>query len=507
MRSPPPGLAAAAIGMVALATSAAAEATPPHPSSVHVFGNWAVACDNGLRCEAVSMQPEEFETAETGLVVTREAGPDAAVTVTLAHRSTGDRGAAASIAVDGRIIAAGGLDGESELKTNPGLARLVIAALATGRRLRLAGDDDVSETSLDGAATAFRFMDDQQGRTGGVTALVAKGPLPASIVPKGGIPTIAALRGRAAAPVVPNALKGDLWSRSQCDGPVGAGQDFETHGLPGGGTLVLVWCGEASSYNRRRVPYVVRGTTVAMAAFDVPFGMAEESAPPQVVSGGWDDGTATLTSYERERGLGDCASQETFVWDGATFRLVAKDELDECRGGMRLLPVWRAMSSFRSASASARPAVPATAAGAASSPGVHANGASVDEFARSALHLIRYRRSLVDLDGDGTPEALVLTQDPDHCGSGGCDLYVLARKGPSWRTVTVASVTRAPIRVLPTSHHGWRDLAVRVAGGGVLPGNDVRLAFDGSTYPDNPTVPPATSIPHPEGATVIADAP
>lgn len=112
---------------------------------------------------------------------------------------------------------------------------------------------------------------------------------------------------------------------------------------------------------------------------------------------------------------------------------------------------------------------------------------------------------MVDLDGAGVPEGIVLTADADRCGSGGCDLYVLARDGSSWRVVTEASITRAPIRVLATSHHGWRDLAVRVAGGGILPGHDVQLAFDGRAYPENPTLPPATPIAHPGGRIVIFD--
>ena len=53
-----------------------------------------------------------------------------------------------------------------------------------------------------------------------------------------------------------------------------------------------------------------------------------------------------LTSYERGRALGDCASQEAFVWDGDRFRLVERDELDQCRGGQTLLTLWRAKAAF-----------------------------------------------------------------------------------------------------------------------------------------------------------------
>ncbi len=58
--------------------------------------------------------------------------------------------------------------------------------------------------------------------------------------------------------------------------------------------------------------------------------------------------------------------------------------------------------------------------------------------------------------------------------------------------VTNISITRPPIRVLPTVTHGWHDLGVMVAGGGIIPGYEARLRFDGHSYPSNPTVPSAT---------------
>ncbi len=118
----------------------------------------------------------------------------------------------------------------------------------------------------------------------------------------------------------------------------------------------------------------------------------------------------------------------------------------------------------------------------------------LSRFVADQLHVTRYEAASVDLDGDGRPEALIYADAPNDCGSGGCDLYILTRAGPSWRVVTQTSVTRLPIKVLATTTHGWRDLAVLVAGGGILQGHLVRLRFDGMSYPSNPTMPPATAI-------------
>lgn len=125
--------------------------------------------------------------------------------------------------------------------------------------------------------------------------------------------------------------------------------------------------------------------------------------------------------------------------------------------------------------------------------------------------LTGYDYALSDLNGDGRPEALVYArrghedgQDVSLCGSGGCDLIVLSLTPTGYRVISDISITRPPIRVLPSVSHGWHDLSVLVAGGGILPGYRARLQFDGKTYPANPSVPPALRMKRDgQGKTVI----
>ena len=104
----------------------------------------------------------------------------------------------------------------------------------------------------------------------------------------------------------------------------------------------------------------------------------------------------------------------------------------------------------------------------------------------------RYAVAFVDLDGDRRDEALVYVMGSHICGSGGCHLFILARRGSGWRVVTDTSVTHRPIRILSTRTRGWRDIGVFVRGGGILPGYEARLRFNGRSYPDNPSDVPAS---------------
>ena len=102
--------------------------------------------------------------------------------------------------------------------------------------------------------------------------------------------------------------------------------------------------------------------------------------------------------------------------------------------------------------------------------------------------------ALADLNGDGSPEAIVYLTSSGWCGSGGCTMLILEQAGGSWRLLTKASITRPPIRVLGTKSNGWRDVGVWVQGGGIQPGYEAQLCFDGQTYPRNPSTAPARPL-------------
>ena len=117
---------------------------------------------------------------------------------------------------------------------------------------------------------------------------------------------------------------------------------------------------------------------------------------------------------------------------------------------------------------------------------------------------IKYRGTLVDLNRDGKSEAVVRLEDPQWCGSGGCTTLVLSRESDGYTLTSRITITQLPIRVLATSHNGWRDLGVGVAGGGEA-AHEVALAFDGRSYPTNPSLAPARRPREPNGRILVGE--
>lgn len=117
----------------------------------------------------------------------------------------------------------------------------------------------------------------------------------------------------------------------------------------------------------------------------------------------------------------------------------------------------------------------------------------------------RYFSVSVDIRDDGTHEAIVYFLDSGFCGTGACTALILAPTDSSYRIVTKFTIVQLPIRVLATKSNGWHDLGVWVQGGGIQPGYEAKLSFNGKKYPSNPSVPPAQRLTQKvEGKVVIS---
>jgi len=96
---------------------------------------------------------------------------------------------------------------------------------------------------------------------------------------------------------------------------------------------------------------------------------------------------------------------------------------------------------------------------------------------------------------DGTIEQVVVyISGQSWCGSGGCTLLIMEPHNSSYSMISRTTIVRLPIRVLHHKTNGRNDIGVWVQGGGIQPGYEAVLQFDGKTYPGNPTVPPVRRL-------------
>lgn len=101
---------------------------------------------------------------------------------------------------------------------------------------------------------------------------------------------------------------------------------------------------------------------------------------------------------------------------------------------------------------------------------------------------VAYLYDTVTLRDGGKPQVLVLLEGSYFCGSGGCMALILD-SAPFYALLARFTLMNPEWLVTRQKHHGWRDIVVRVSGGGAKPCYTV-LAFDGKTYPENPSTAP-----------------
>ena len=326
---------------------AAADAAPPKLGPIQTFGDWSVACDNVRRCEMTSLIPESqmSDGSDSGasFSITREPGPSAGFTFEI--DGNGGLKGETSVRIDGKVIVGGAAHKDVMTLTGADAAK-VVAAMINGKTLTLTDirGANAANASLAGSSAALRFMDAQQGRAGGVTAAVARGPKPASAVPVAApLPRIRGIAPSGSPAKITPALIKAMRKITQCDTEdSGSSEPITGNAIGGGATLVLLPCG-AGAYNFSSVPFIVTGGKPRVARFDSLPGFAQGEGFPTLVNAGWDAKTGQLATYAKGRGLGDCGSSETYVWDGAIFRLVGATRMDECQGSMNWLTVWRAV--------------------------------------------------------------------------------------------------------------------------------------------------------------------
>jgi len=341
------------------ATLAAAIAPPAaQPGEIRTFRDWTVGCDNGGNCQAVSLVPANgaagFDGWDGPVSIVRTAGKDDIFRIrVLFHAREMDR---YRMKIDGQLVDTGPIvQGDYPIEIVGTDAEKVAKAIINGRHLVIQGPngENITQVSLAGSSAALRYIDDKQQRAGTGTALVAKGSR-AYQPANSEIPTIMVDRWEESelAPQTGDIVA--LAEESRCKNERYGLVEDQVFPLGRRGNrfraLVLISCG-SGAYNFSSAPYVgeyvenpraTSGWTFTPARFDRQPSWGGEGADPLLVNAGWDEQDQKLSSFGKGRGLGDCGSAESYIWDGDMFRMTEASAMPECRGAYEWISIWRA---------------------------------------------------------------------------------------------------------------------------------------------------------------------
>lgn len=330
------------------------------PGELHRFTDYVVGCDNALACEAVSLVPQAAISQEAAagqpdpwtnfgvLKVTRNAGPDAPLMVTISDfEGTPTRLLQGDSAVEARLVAAG--DGEWRIEAAD-LHALLDTLYGDTLTVQDARGAKLGEFALSDLREALLYIDERQGRLGTAGAALRTGRRPNAVVPAPPpLPTV-----RAAAPTTERALTLSAAEVTQARRAQGCtadevgtlNVDEQTfHALGGGRTLVMMGCG-SGAYNAGSVPLIASREGGRLRVEPARFDIGPDSDDPHgrrlLTNAEFNAATMTIHEWAKGRGLGDCGVAADYVWDGAMFRLTEQGEMSECRGALELITTWRA---------------------------------------------------------------------------------------------------------------------------------------------------------------------
>ena len=308
-------------------TLACAGALAAKPGISFTHKDWSVDCDNTGTCRASGYQRDEDENPMS-VLITRAAGPGAPLQAQAMFGGEEDKlpDGPVRLSVGGRAV---GTVVDSQDLSPEQVAALLKAVTGTGEVVFSAGKTRW-KLSSDGASAVLLKMDDVQGRIGTPGALARRGTKPEASVP-GPVkaPVIQAVRVPASSKAdLPLALKvlATIAKSDDCEelAELQAARkpdtsDVDLWRLGGGRVLVsaLCWRGAYNAGNgywiaNDKPPYDAKLATTQADTFD-----------PE---------TGELSGTSKGRGVGDCVSNSSWVWDGREFVHAHEATSGQCKG-------------------------------------------------------------------------------------------------------------------------------------------------------------------------------
>lgn len=329
--APAPDAAASATPAVATAAQTAPPAT--FKSETKEFREWTAVCDNVNNCAAFG--PAEDDNGF--VMVEIAAGPAARASVQLASWTLGNGSGPFTASIDGQTYT--GHNTATELENSvlsiDRASDQLLRALSQGRDMRIHSGKESIPVTLSGAAAAFLWIDERQGRLGTTTALIRKGDKPASEVPVAPEPP-----RLTAAPAIAQTKLPDAASLPKALASMSAVKDCRSEFMPDSGENAsvkrlghdqLLWevpCG-AGAYNISYAYFITRndGSTPRQVIFPTA-----SSTEDTLVNSSYDPESRTMGAFGKGRGIGDCGRMGVWVWTGETFALKDEIAMFECMG-------------------------------------------------------------------------------------------------------------------------------------------------------------------------------
>ncbi|QFS40175.1 DUF1176 domain-containing protein [Burkholderia cepacia] len=320
--------------------ASAAPAREPGAPSYDTYKSWLVACDNGLTCEAKGLA----NGGETGadLRFIRSAGPNGVLTVRLSVATNTSinlddlRVDDAPLRLDDSAWSEKFDDGIATLSTTrPAAVAAFVSRLRNGTKLQF-GEDAGAYVPLDGMVAALLRIDDRQGRIGGTTALIRKGPAPASQVTPA--PSLPVVPKRKITPQLSDQEEEHLIARvkrirdaSSCEENASRYLHEAAYALDKHNALVFLPCimGAYQGSSDVFIAPRIGGGKPEPVKLPIPEGGFSD---PSLVEPDFDPATGTLSTFGKGRGLADCGFQASWIWGGHAFRMSTVSQQKTCGG-------------------------------------------------------------------------------------------------------------------------------------------------------------------------------
>lgn len=337
---------AAFMAFIAIATvPLVAVATPPREGnspSYDTYKSWLVACDNGLTCEAKGFASGGEARADLRFI--RAAGPNGSLEARL-YIKTNASIDPDELRVDGAPLRldASAWNVNTDLANNlatlsvtqPAAVAAFVSRLRNGTKLQV-GSDASAYVPLDGMVAALLRIDDRQGRIGGVTALIRKGPAPASQVPLA--PSLPLVPTRKITSRLSGQEEQNLIARtkrvrdaSSCEENASTHLEEAAYALDARKALVFLPCIQGAYQGSSNVfvaPRTGGGAPEPVKLNDA----AEGTSDALLFEPNFDPATGTLSTFGKGRGLADCGFRTEWIWDGHAFQMSSAARQETCGG-------------------------------------------------------------------------------------------------------------------------------------------------------------------------------